>query len=232
MDRLHEQIRGSGYALVLTDATGAVLYEKSDPSLPNVTLERMGPGVPVRGAGQEVIAVLDAACLPSAGDARQPPAHDGAHQQTVRAPHRKVLVFASPPAACGAALPRSRRSLWICCTMARSHSRPMAPSSAPTAPRRNSWVPTIATSSWADRCATYLTPRERTSSRLLYCAVQRCGRCVNCAADSVSMRASTADPRRTPRRCRCEPALNTAHGRAGGLEPAHACAHTRGACGG
>jgi len=66
MDRLHEQIRGSGYAVVLTDATGAVLYEKSDPSLPNVTLERMGPGVPVRGAGQEVIAVLDAACLPSA----------------------------------------------------------------------------------------------------------------------------------------------------------------------
>jgi sigma-54 dependent transcriptional regulator, acetoin dehydrogenase operon transcriptional activator AcoR len=66
MDRLHEQIRGSGYALVLTDATGALLYEKSDASLPNVTLERMGPGVPVRGAGQEVIAVLDAACLPSA----------------------------------------------------------------------------------------------------------------------------------------------------------------------
>ena len=65
MDRLHEQIRGSGYAVLLTDATGAVLYEKFDSSLPNVTLERMGPGVPVRGAGEEVFAVLDAACLPA-----------------------------------------------------------------------------------------------------------------------------------------------------------------------
>jgi transcriptional regulator of acetoin/glycerol metabolism len=66
MDRLHEQIRGSGYALVLADASGALLYEKSDSSLPDLTLERMGPGVSVRGADQEVIAVLDAACLPSA----------------------------------------------------------------------------------------------------------------------------------------------------------------------
>src|SRR5471030_504199 len=65
MDRLHDQIRGSGYAVLLTDATGVVLYEKLDVSAPNVALERMGPGVPVRGAGQEVIALLDAACLPS-----------------------------------------------------------------------------------------------------------------------------------------------------------------------
>jgi transcriptional regulator of acetoin/glycerol metabolism len=63
IDRLQEQIRGSGYAVLLTDATGAVLYEKFDSSMPSVPLERMGPGVPVRGAGQEVIAVLDAACL-------------------------------------------------------------------------------------------------------------------------------------------------------------------------
>jgi transcriptional regulator of acetoin/glycerol metabolism len=65
MDRLHEQIRGSGYAVVLTDAAGAVLYEKFDSGVPNLALERMGPGVPVRGAGQEILGVLDAACLPS-----------------------------------------------------------------------------------------------------------------------------------------------------------------------
>src|SRR5580704_12730801 len=65
LDRLHEQIRGSGYAVLLTDAAGAVLYEKSDSSVPNLALERMGPGVAIRGAGQEVIAVLDAACMPS-----------------------------------------------------------------------------------------------------------------------------------------------------------------------
>jgi transcriptional regulator of acetoin/glycerol metabolism len=66
MDRLHEQIRGSGYAVLLTDATGAVLYEKCDANVPSTALERMGPGVPVRGVGQEVIAVLDAACVGSA----------------------------------------------------------------------------------------------------------------------------------------------------------------------
>src|ERR1700681_4146072 len=49
MDRLHEQIRGSGYAVVLTDALGAVLYEKLDSSTPDAPLERMGPGVAVRG---------------------------------------------------------------------------------------------------------------------------------------------------------------------------------------
>jgi transcriptional regulator of acetoin/glycerol metabolism len=65
MDRLHDQIRGSGYAVLLTDATGVVLYEMLDSSAPNVALERMGPGVPVRGAGQEVIALLDAACMPA-----------------------------------------------------------------------------------------------------------------------------------------------------------------------
>ncbi|HEY4873081.1 MAG TPA: sigma-54-dependent Fis family transcriptional regulator [Steroidobacteraceae bacterium] len=65
MDRLHDQIRGSGYAVLLTDATGVVLYEKPDSSAPAVSLERMGPGVPVRGAGQEVIALLDAACMPA-----------------------------------------------------------------------------------------------------------------------------------------------------------------------
>ena len=65
MDRLHDQIRGSGYAVLLTDATGVVLYQKLDPSAPNVALERMGPGVPVRSAGQEVVALLDAACVPA-----------------------------------------------------------------------------------------------------------------------------------------------------------------------
>jgi transcriptional regulator of acetoin/glycerol metabolism len=65
IDRLHEQIRGSGYAVLLSDAAGAVLYEKFDTSMPNVPLERMGPGVAVRGAGEKVIALLDAACLGS-----------------------------------------------------------------------------------------------------------------------------------------------------------------------
>ena len=63
MDRLHDQIRGSGYALVLTDADGAVLYEKQDASLLNKPLERMRSGVAIRGVGREVLAVLDAACV-------------------------------------------------------------------------------------------------------------------------------------------------------------------------
>src|ERR1017187_5043955 len=66
MDRLHDQIRGSGYAVLLTDATGAVLYQTCDSNVPEVGLERMGPGVAVRGVGEEVIAVLDAACVGSA----------------------------------------------------------------------------------------------------------------------------------------------------------------------
>ena len=59
------RVGGSGYAVLLTDASGAVLYEKADPGVPNLPLERMGPGVAVRGAGREVIAVLDAACVAS-----------------------------------------------------------------------------------------------------------------------------------------------------------------------
>lgn len=33
IDRLYDQISGSGYALLLTDATGVILYEKVDPAL-------------------------------------------------------------------------------------------------------------------------------------------------------------------------------------------------------
>src|SRR6478609_3369083 len=33
MDSLYEQIRGSGYALLLTDATGIILCERVDPTL-------------------------------------------------------------------------------------------------------------------------------------------------------------------------------------------------------
>jgi sigma-54 dependent transcriptional regulator, acetoin dehydrogenase operon transcriptional activator AcoR len=66
MDRLHEQIRGSGYALMLTDTDGAVLYETRDASLLNKPLEAMRPGVPIRGAGREAIAMLEAACIASA----------------------------------------------------------------------------------------------------------------------------------------------------------------------
>jgi transcriptional regulator of acetoin/glycerol metabolism len=65
MDRLHDQIRGSGYALVLSDISGTLLYEKAATVPAGAQLERMGPGIPVRGAGQEVIAVLDAACVAS-----------------------------------------------------------------------------------------------------------------------------------------------------------------------
>jgi transcriptional regulator of acetoin/glycerol metabolism len=65
IERLGEQIRGSGYALVLTDSLGALLYEKADSSTPGVPRERMGPGVAIRGAEEEVIAVLDAACAPA-----------------------------------------------------------------------------------------------------------------------------------------------------------------------
>src|SRR5665213_280627 len=61
MDRLHDQIRGSGYALVLTDADGALLYEKLDASLASKPLERMRPGVAIRGPNRDTIAILDAA---------------------------------------------------------------------------------------------------------------------------------------------------------------------------
>jgi len=63
MDRLHEQIRGSGYALVLTEPDGAVLYEKLDASLQHKPLERMRPGVAIRGPAREPLALLDAACV-------------------------------------------------------------------------------------------------------------------------------------------------------------------------
>lgn len=36
IDRLYDQIAGSGYALLLTDANGIILYEKVDPSLKDV----------------------------------------------------------------------------------------------------------------------------------------------------------------------------------------------------
>ncbi|MEJ0036522.1 MAG: sigma-54-dependent Fis family transcriptional regulator [Gammaproteobacteria bacterium] len=36
IDRLYDQISGSGYALVLTDASGVILYEKADPALKDV----------------------------------------------------------------------------------------------------------------------------------------------------------------------------------------------------
>jgi transcriptional regulator of acetoin/glycerol metabolism len=65
IDRLSEQIRGSGYAILLTDAAGVPLYEKSDASTPPVPRERMGPGVTIRDAGREIFAALDAACAPA-----------------------------------------------------------------------------------------------------------------------------------------------------------------------
>jgi transcriptional regulator of acetoin/glycerol metabolism len=65
MDRLHEQIRGSGYALRLHDASGATLYEKADANLSGMPLDEACPGVPIRGVGHEVIAVLNAACARS-----------------------------------------------------------------------------------------------------------------------------------------------------------------------
>jgi transcriptional regulator of acetoin/glycerol metabolism len=36
IDRLYDQISGSGYALLLTDASGVILYEKADPTLKDV----------------------------------------------------------------------------------------------------------------------------------------------------------------------------------------------------
>jgi transcriptional regulator of acetoin/glycerol metabolism len=36
IDRLYDQIAGSGFALLLTDASGIILYEKADPSLKDV----------------------------------------------------------------------------------------------------------------------------------------------------------------------------------------------------
>jgi sigma-54 dependent transcriptional regulator, acetoin dehydrogenase operon transcriptional activator AcoR len=36
IDRLYDQIAGSGYALLLTDASGVILYEKADPTLKDV----------------------------------------------------------------------------------------------------------------------------------------------------------------------------------------------------
>jgi transcriptional regulator of acetoin/glycerol metabolism len=36
IDRLYDQISGSGYALLLTDASGIILYERADPSLKDI----------------------------------------------------------------------------------------------------------------------------------------------------------------------------------------------------
>jgi transcriptional regulator of acetoin/glycerol metabolism len=183
MDRLHEQIRGSGYALVLTDATGAVLYEKSDASLPNVTLERMGPGVPVHGAGQEVIAVLDAACLPSAA---------------TRASHLHMLALISLSAHLieKCLFLRHHRHHAVL----RFHLRPELVNLLHDGALALAPDGTVigADSSSAGRCATYLTPRRRTSSRWLWLTAPRSGRCVIRAADSVSMRVSTAAPLPSP----------------------------------
>jgi sigma-54 dependent transcriptional regulator, acetoin dehydrogenase operon transcriptional activator AcoR len=66
IDRLSEQIHGSGYAILLTDAAGVSLYERADASTPPVPRERMGPGVGIRDAAREIIAALDAACVPAA----------------------------------------------------------------------------------------------------------------------------------------------------------------------
>jgi transcriptional regulator of acetoin/glycerol metabolism len=45
MDRLYHQIAGSGYALLLTDASGVILYEKVDPTLKDVfTAAGLVPG--------------------------------------------------------------------------------------------------------------------------------------------------------------------------------------------
>ena len=65
IDLLGEQVRGSGYALLLIDGLGGLLYERVDSSTPGVPRERMGPGVAIRGPEEEVIAVLDAACAPA-----------------------------------------------------------------------------------------------------------------------------------------------------------------------
>src|SRR5580700_11218021 len=47
MDRLYEQIRGSGYALKLQDASGASLYETADANLGSVPPDEVCPGVPI-----------------------------------------------------------------------------------------------------------------------------------------------------------------------------------------
>jgi len=67
MERLYEQIRGSGYALKLRDAGGASLYETADANLGGMPLDEVCPGVPIRGAGHEIIAVLNGACARSDG---------------------------------------------------------------------------------------------------------------------------------------------------------------------
>ena len=70
IDLLGEQVRGSGYALLLIDGLGGLLYERVDSSTPGVPRERMGPGVAIRGPEEEVIAVLDAACAPASAASR------------------------------------------------------------------------------------------------------------------------------------------------------------------
>ncbi len=64
MDRLHEEMRGSGYALLLTDAHGRLLYEKSDSgsssSEPAPALSCCA--APIRSPAGVTVAMLDAAC--------------------------------------------------------------------------------------------------------------------------------------------------------------------------
>ena len=104
MDRLHDQIRGSGYAVLLTDATGVVLYEKPDASAPERRARAHGTGRSRARCGAGSHRAPRCGLHARNRDARQPLAHDGAHQP-VRAAHRKMLVFTPSPAPCGAALP-------------------------------------------------------------------------------------------------------------------------------
>ena len=65
MDRLYEQISGSGYVLLLTDTDGNVLYGKVDPALngafrPAPRVELTCCAAPIRSPADTVIAMLDA----------------------------------------------------------------------------------------------------------------------------------------------------------------------------
>ena len=199
MDRLHEQIRGSGYALVLTDAHGAVLYEKQDASLVNKPLERMRSGVAIRGVGREVIAVLDAACVGSTA---------------TRASHLHMMALIS---ACAHLIEK--------CLFLRHHQQhvvlrfharselvnllhdgalALAPDGTVIGADRAAEelrAPIIAISSSADRLPTSSTPRARTSWHAHSPDARPFGRCANCVAEIVITSACTA-ARARPRKRR------------------------------
>src|SRR6185312_992586 len=67
LDRVYEKVKGHGYALMLMDASGLVLYERSDPLLEGATLmcPLDTPTAVLSGAGDNALTVVQVAAKPA-----------------------------------------------------------------------------------------------------------------------------------------------------------------------